>query len=141
MILAANRLNISYNWIRSQQNAGSIVGIGSGHALGRHGVRVLLYTHTRLRSKKERAGKKPTMRRPDGVVSCRIDLESTGVSHCKKPWVGSYCTVCQADVSATLACASKGLEKGLVSKKILIVSDSQATLVLVKGYQLNSKLI
>lgn len=51
------------------------------------------------------------------------------------------CTLLQAKVSPILACARTGLGKGLVNRKILILSDTQTALLAVKEYQLKSKLV
>lgn len=48
-------------------------------------------------------------------------------------------TVQNLKVSAILACAHRSFEEGQVNRNILILSDNQAALLTVKGYQLTSK--
>lgn len=51
-----------------------------------------------------------------------------------------FCTVFKLNVSAILASARRGFEWDLLIRKILILSDSKATILVVKGFQLNPNL-
>lgn len=51
--------------------------------------------------------------------------------------LGPYFTVFPAEVYDIPPCAWRGLEEDVVNRKILILSDSSAALLAVKGYQVN----